>query len=272
MSTPPSILQQLWDQADRLVQDLPGVLEGVHSKAPDVNRLLTEQAADSVNSRTEAIYAEALEKHDRLKAQVSNLVVGSDQTGQRYKRDTYQTTVQEMLARLSRVDVKKLANDELLAQCTRARETIEATPDTAALPIASVHVTLYSVVYCHDDVLSAFLGRPSTGRRALETTGSLVKAIAADVAGTVVPFLATLGAVFDLLTPRIEREAERMRDARQHLDLLFQFDDQLTALLAYAGFAEKNTDLANQSLTTVNALFEQNAGWLIGVLRDAEQA
>ena len=72
------------------------------------------------------------------------------------------------------------------------------------------------------------------------------------------------------MTPRIEREAERMRNVRQHLDLLFQLDDQLTALLGFASFAETTTDLANQSLATVSASFESDADWLIGVLQGAE--
>ena len=163
-----------------------------------------------------------------------------------------------------------LADEERLAQCKRAWQTIEATPDVAALPIAAVHVTLYSVVYCHGDVLSAFLGRPSTARATLEATGTLVKAIATDVAGTMVPFLGTLEAVFDLMTPRIEREAERMRNVRQHLDLLFQLDDQLTALLGYASFAETVTNSANQSLATGMTSFTRDADWLIGVLQGAE--
>jgi hypothetical protein len=252
-------------EAVRMAKELADTLEEIRSQGLDVIGLIAGQTGESTHDRMRAIYEQALTKHERLTTEVVRLSVNADKVLHRYELSDYISKIQEIEARRARLDVTKLADEELLAQCERAWQSIEGIDDAFAIDIASIHIPLYSLAYSHGDVLRAFLGRPSKGRSAIEAAGALLGAGVTDVAGIAMPCLGTLKTALELMTPRIERETERMRSATEQLDRLFLLDDHLTELLAYASFVDATTKLADTCLSSARASFETDAAWLVDV-------
>jgi hypothetical protein len=262
-------LHRLLGEALRLARhELPEALKAVSSDAPEVTRLLADAADASTHSRTRTLCRGMLSKHDRLAGHVSVASAAVAELRERHPRYAYAVKLQALQALTSQVDARKLADAELLAQCTRARESVDDAARAWAVPIVSAHLLVFSEVGFHRDLVSAFLGRPTTSRRMLETAAALAEAVATDLAGQMLPFLGTIQTVLQIMTPWSEREAERMRQATGQLDRLFQFDDQLTEMLDYGSFVESGIQLADQTLTTLLSAFTSDADWLIDVLQN----
>jgi hypothetical protein len=263
-------LCRLLEEALRLARyELPEALRSISSDTPEVTRLLGGAADASTHGRTRAVCADILDKHDQLIRQILTLSRTVAEFRERHPRDAYAVKLQALQDVTRHVDARKLADAELLAQCTRAQESVYDAPRAWAVPTVSAHLLVISAACFHRDALSAFLGRPTTSRQVLKTAGALAEAVVTDLAGGVLPFLGTIQTVLQLMTPRSEREAEQIRKATGQLDRLFQFEDRLTEVHGYASFAESSIQLADRSLTTLLSSFMTDADWLIGALEAA---
>jgi hypothetical protein len=264
-------------EALRLAGVVNDVKKEVASRGLDVIQLLASQEAASTNPRIWEIIKGAEEKHGQTIAKGGDLTNGLGELLREYKKDNafYIARWQEVIARLSRVDAQKIANEELLDLMTRARQTMERTPETTELLVASTEIAHFSQFFYYADLLNAFLQFPPAYRRMLDEAGGLLKSIAIDLAGTVVPFFGTITAVvdtvFNLMEPRITKKMEELRQATVLFDRLCDFDDQLTELLGYENFTEEIIGLAGQTLKTTRASFTTDAAWLSAVLGNAER-
>jgi hypothetical protein len=190
--------------------------------------------------------------------------------------DFYAARWQEIAARNSRVDPRKIANAELLDLMTRALQTMERTPDAVETLVSLAAIAQYAATFYYADLLRALLQYPTAYRRMLDMAGALAKAAAMDLGGTVIPFLGTIttaiDTVFDLIEPRIEKKIAEFQQATVIYDRLCDFDDQLTELLGHQDFADDLIRSAGLTLKTTRTSFTADAAWVIAVLGNAEQA
>jgi hypothetical protein len=264
--------QELLAEATKLGLALKPMLVEIASLAPQADAILTDAIATSSSDRTKAILSQATAKHAEIIKAGVRLSSGSNIIIDRYEKSKHDEPLRTVLALLGNVDAAKLANEELLAQCVRARQTLEDAPEVWAVQVSSVNIPLYSLPFFHLNLLRAFLNRPSVLDSTFSGAAALFKALAKDFAGEVVPFLGTIETIVQLATPAMERDVERMRQATERLDRLFQFDDSLTNLTSHARYVESTIRLADEATTDYCARFERDAAWLIGALTAAARA
>ena len=267
----PSAAQQLLAEATQLASDMQQVLSELLSLAPEVATILSSAITTSSSSRAKLVLQQTIDKHNEVIRFGRTLPDGSNDIIQRYRDAKLDAVLREVSLRLAKVDPQKLENEELLIQCNRARETILNAPDVWAVCISAVNISLYSLPFYHLSVLRAFLNRPSAVNKAFSSAASIFKALVKDLGGEVVPFIGVLETIFELTTPLLERDVERMRQGIQVLDRLFRLDDSLSNILVHAYFVESTIRLADDSTKSYSAHFERDAAWLIGVLAGAER-
>lgn len=244
---------------------------------PDVIKLLSAQEAASKNPRITAIIQGTRAHNQQTIANGGSLADGTHELLQASKQDNafYTDRWQEVLARNSRVDPQKIANAELLDLLTRARQTVERTPDAVETLVAVAVITQYAPTFYYADLLNVLLQYPTAYRRVLDAAGALAKEAILDLGGTVIPFLGTIttavDTVFDFIEPRIDKKIAEFQQATVIFDRLCDFDDQLGELLGHQDFAEDIIRSAGLTLQTTRASFTTDAAWLSAVLGNAEQ-
>jgi hypothetical protein len=259
----------------RLVNDNKDELA---KRGVEVIQLLASQEAASTNPRITAIIQGAEEKNSQAIAKGGGLASGNGELLQECRKDQdyYRVRWQEVLARNSRVDAQRIANEELLDLLTRARQTMETAPEAIEVLAALAAIANFSQILYYADLLNALLQYPTKYRRTLDVARDLAKAAAMDLAGKAIPFLGTIttviDTVFDLMEPRIEKKIEEFRQATVLYDRVCDFDDQLIELLGYADFAEEVMHRAERTLKATRASFTNDADWLSAVLANAERA
>jgi hypothetical protein len=250
----------------------------VTSLGLDAIKLLASQDTPSANPQIRAIIRRSEEKHSQVIAKGGSLSNGFGELLQECRKDQdfYIARWQEVLARNSRVDAQKIANEELLDLLTRARQTMESAPEDIGVLVDSAAIANFSQFFYYADLLNALLQYPTKYRRVLDVAGDLAKAAVMDLAGTAVPFLGTIttaiDTVFDLMEPRIEKKIEELRRATTDFNRVADFGDQLTELLGYADFTQEVIRNASRTLKTNRASFTTDAAWLSAVLGNAERA
>lgn len=270
MATVPTPCDELMAEAVRIAGVLPEALDELDSKGRDLIALLSEGADAATEARSKSVYAQPFERHEALLTvglalpESANTLLSNNRTEHHVRR------VEEYLARRREADARKLASEELLAELTRASQSVEAAPCSYALYIGSAEISLFALVYFHLDVVSAFLNRPTKLRWGLDAALALSKAVAIDLAGKFVfPFAGTAVAAVELLKPRIEGELERMKETAQQMDRLFQLNDRLIELLDYAQSVDATISHAETALAMVRADFDRDIDWLIETLSAA---
>ena len=253
-------------EATKLGNALAALLSEIAALAPQVNTILASAIATSSSARTKSILQEAIDKHADLIRAGASLPNHSQVILERFKQSKHEVALRTVLALLDNIDVDKLADEELLAQCTRARQTIEQAPEVWAIQVSAVHIPLYSLPFFHLNLLREFLNRPSRLDQTFSGAIALFKAVAKDLAGEAVPFLGVLETVFELTTPAMERDVESMRHATNKLDRLFQFDDALTNVMSHARYVEAAIRFADDSTRAYSLHFERDATWLATAL------
>jgi hypothetical protein len=233
-----------------------------------VIELLAEQQRAGGHARTREAYSQALQSHDKFLRQITGLGKEADLTRAQAASAEFMQRVEAVLEKQRQVDVMSLADDEVLALCNRAWETMESMPHVVDVAVASTAISHFALIHSHAEVLNAFLDRPPLDRKILDGVTQLAKAAALDLGGNVFPFIGTLETLFELATPQIKRDSESMRNASAMLDRLFVFGDQLSLLSKGADVAEANARIANQVISQANLDFERESRLLIRILED----
>jgi hypothetical protein len=255
-------VEDLWSECARLTDGIPDIREDMLELGPAVIALLAEQRDACDLDRTRAIYQGAIDDHTRFIDLMGHLVHESDGQLARYRLDRYIARIEEIMARVQGVSPSRIA-DEFLTLFAQPWDEVQLMPERISVPLASTAIGRYSLTYAHRDTLAAFLGRPTRGQQMFDGALQLAKAVALDVGGsTIFPFVGVLQTVFELATPHLERERERMDKARSELERLFFFGDQVAALGVSAGLARSSAEEADRFIGKVITGFEDNLGYL----------
>jgi hypothetical protein len=267
LTVPSKAAQDLWDEALRLGDEFSEISDKILTLGLEVIQLLGEQQQTG-HSRTREMYSEVMGSHDRFIRQIADLGKEGDLLAEQVAPAKFAERVKEALEKLSHVDVMSIADDELIALCTRAMKTIEGMPDIVGVAVASTAISRFGLAHSHAEVLNAFLDHPPLDQKVIEGVAQLAKAAALDMGGSVFPFLGTLETLFELATPQIKRDAERMRSASAEWDRLFVFGDQLNLLCQGADLAKANARAASQIVSKTNLDFARESRLLITVFED----
>ena len=125
-------------------------------------KYLADRDTPDRNPQVRSIIRRVREKNGQIIARGGSLANDYGDLLQAYRResDFYITRWEQVLARNSRVDAEKIANEELLDLLTRARQTMEGTPEAIETLVASAGIAHYSQFLSYADLLNAFLQYP----------------------------------------------------------------------------------------------------------------
>lgn len=264
-----SIPWKLLEEAGRLGEVFQKARPQISERMVEVVELVREAEFQSANSRTKAIFTEIMEKHARIAAReiefsddVAGLIRGSGY-------EDYVERVRKLMELTARVDPAKIADEELLTQLARARKTVFDAPGLTAMQIASVMIPRFAQMAYFADAVNALLGYPAAFRQVLDVAGALVGALAEDIAGTMIPFLGVLRAVFELAETRIQKATEEIVGATKQIDRIFRYGDELDSILVYEVFCEESLAVVVRSSEIVRESVTRDDAWLSEALARA---
>jgi hypothetical protein len=268
---PATSAELLFEEAHRLSAGFPA--EEVLTTGLDGISLLREGLREA-NPRAQGIFRDTLQRNGEVADSLRGFNERAHALLRRYRQDDLSGRIEEMLAHLHRVDVNKLVrtvgNPDLLGEAERRRDNVYRVNDVTSLCIASAEIPVYSLAYAHADASNVFLGRPPKYRATLSSAGALMQAVALDFAGLAFPFVGTLKTVFEEMEPWIDKEVEKIKQAAQQMNRIYNFCDALSGLSSqYVPFVGDSINAANNLYDSFVKEFTTDLNWLNRVFIDA---
>jgi hypothetical protein len=268
---PTTSAELLFDEACRLSAGFPA--EDVLTTGLNGITLLREGLSEA-NERAQDIFRDTLQRNGEVADSLSGFNERAGALLRRYRQDDFSGRIEEMLAHLGRVDIDKLVrtvgNPDLLAEAQRRSDNVYRVNDVTSLCIASAEIPLYSLAYAYADANSVFLGRPPKYRATLNSARALMEAVALDFAGLAFPFVGTLKAVFEEMEPWIDQEVEKIKQAAQQMNRIYNFRDALGGLSSqYVPFVDGSINAANNLYNNFVEEFTTDVNWLNRLFIDA---
>lgn len=260
---------QLQSEATALsnrVAEASGVLPTL---AEDVRIILAKAKSSSKQTRTLEIFESITARNRSLTDRIGLLYKRAKLIFDALREAPVEQTVITIRDRLQRVDPEKLADEELLALCYRARHTVEAAPGVLSLHLVLAHLPLDSLTLLHHDALCTFLGKPTGVDRAKGMAAPVFEAAVLDGIGLVVPGAGTVKAIIEVTQPHLEQEIQRFGQAATQIDRAFRLDDLLSDLCSFADSVDSCEQQARIGLDQYLEILQRDADWLADTLKQA---
>jgi hypothetical protein len=258
---------ELFAEAEPFVKETLDKAGALGKLAEDLNELLAESLASCPHPRLRAAYAEAQDNHARLISDLFMLLSESSGVHSAFDETRYRSQVEAVagaIDRLKNADAKALEALGALAPAIEpVRNRVMAAPEEIGLAVGAVLVSPPCLVRWHFEALSEYLNRPSGWQRLIEGVGKVLRAVALDAGGSVVPFLGTTEVLCQLSISQMARDRERIKSANNDISRLYFFTDHLAVLVEGVKAARDNSERAKEFIVQANRRFDEDCSWLI---------
>jgi hypothetical protein len=265
------LAEQLMDEALSLARDLQAHQDELLRSGLDAIEFIRAQQEASQSPGTVAKFGHILASNGTLNERILRLLDVAQGISRDGHPSYYVERINQVRVEVQEIDPAKIAKEDLLREASRRRDDAFDAPEVTAICIASAQIPIYFLAFAHSDIMRAYVNKPPLARRALDNASELVRAAALDFAGTAVPFLGTVFAIFQVTQPWIEREKRRMVEAIPFVDRLFNLDDGLTGLATFSAPVEESTRQVAEYIGAYKVSFADDIRWLSQLAWDARQ-
>jgi hypothetical protein len=274
MLTPAQALnaRQLMEEAAGLAEDVRAHQGELLSSGLDALGFITAQQAASHSIGALDKFGHVLASNRELSGRMMRLSNMAQGILHDCDDSNYAPQIRQAMDEINEMDLTKIEDEDLLREFERRRDNVLASARVTSVCAASAEIPIFFLAFSHSDLAQAYVNKPPLSRRALNNASQLIGAAAMDVAGTVIPFLGTAFAVFQLMDPWIEREKQRMVEAMPQIDRLFNLDEDLTTLAEFSALVEGSTSRLVEFLSAYRKSFADDVRWLTKMARNERRS